>query len=271
MLHSILVALDGEEGSDAVVELAVRWAKEFGARLTGIGVVDDPVGREPIEIHEPDLELASMQGHWKREREQVESQLKRFEQQCELAGVTATVCEQLGVPYEGILIEARRHDLIVLNQHFKTPESAENTLHEVLKHAPRPVVVVPTSAPQGRSIVIGYDGSLQASRALYALQASGLGQTKKVHIVAVDADAMRATRLADEAGEYLALHDIEADSRPVPSSVPPADLLLQAASDLGAELLVLGAYGTPRLKEFLLGSITKSLLKQSPFPLFLFH
>ena len=136
MLHSILVALDGEEGSDAVVELAVRWAKEFGARLTGIGVVDDPV---------------------------------------------------------------------------------------------------------------------------------------KVHIVAVDADAMRAARLADEAGEYLALHDIEADSRPVPSSVPPADLLLQAASDLGAELLVLGAYGTPRLKEFLLGSVTKSLLKQSPFPLFLFH
>jgi nucleotide-binding universal stress UspA family protein len=66
-------------------------------------------------------------------------------------------------------------------------------------------------------------------------------------------------------------HNIEADSRPVPSADPPADLLLQAVTNLNAEFLVLGAYGTPRLKEFFLGSVTKSLLKQSPFPLFLFH
>jgi nucleotide-binding universal stress UspA family protein len=67
------------------------------------------------------------------------------------------------------------------------------------------------------------------------------------------------------------MHNIEADSRPVPSADPPADLLLQAVTNLNAEFLVLGAYGTPRLKEFFLGSVTKSLLKQSPFPLFLFH
>jgi nucleotide-binding universal stress UspA family protein len=147
MLSSILVAFDGEEGGDYVSELAVRWAKEYGSRLAGIGVVDGPATRQPEKIREPDIELAWMEGHWKDEREKVEKQLHEFQQRCEMEGVTATTVEVLGVPCEAILREARRHDLIVLSQRFKTPENAENTIHEVVKHAPRPVVVVPPSVP----------------------------------------------------------------------------------------------------------------------------
>ena len=61
---------------DYVSELAVRWAKEYGSRLAGIGVVDGPATRQPEKIREPDIELAWMEGHWKDEREKVEKQFR---------------------------------------------------------------------------------------------------------------------------------------------------------------------------------------------------
>jgi nucleotide-binding universal stress UspA family protein len=55
------------------------------------------------------------------------------------------------------------------------------------------------------------------------------------------------------------------------SSAPPAVVVLDEARRLGAGLLVMGAYGQPVLREFFLGSATRSLLAECPIPMFLFH
>ena len=55
------------------------------------------------------------------------------------------------------------------------------------------------------------------------------------------------------------------------SAAPPAEVILEQARQLGARLLVMGAYGQPAIREFFFGSVTRTVLKESPVPLFLYH
>ena len=53
--------------------------------------------------------------------------------------------------------------------------------------------------------------------------------------------------------------------------MPDADLLLNQAADMTADLLVIGAYGHSRLREFVLGGVTRTLLKQMTVPILMSH
>ena len=116
-----------------------------------------------------------------------------------------------------------------------------------------------------------YDGSLQAARALAAFQMTGLGESREVHIVSVDASAGTAAQHAERAKTFLEHHRIEVFSHVLETSSPPATVILEQIGRLGAGLLVMGAYGQPLLREFFVGSVTRTLLRESPVPLLLFH
>ena len=91
----------------------------------------------------------------------------------------------------------------------------------VVKNSPRPVVVAPRTPAEMKSntVVVAYDGSLQAARALYAAVASVLGaEGVKVHVVNVAPNREEAARTADQAIAFLRLHQIDALSNPIESS-----------------------------------------------------
>ena len=71
---------------------------------------------------------------------------------------------------------------------FGWEEEPDVTLSKVLADSPRPVVAVPDEPEDGEAVVVAYDGSLQAARALYAFEASGLGQGREIHVVSVAGD-----------------------------------------------------------------------------------
>ncbi|MCI0461227.1 MAG: universal stress protein [Gemmataceae bacterium] len=277
MLKTILIGLDGSAYSDSAVELGMRWARRFDALLVGLGVIDEPTIRraEPVPLgaaifkHLRDEELAA------RARRRVEQFLERFALRCLEAGVAAKLLEEVGLPHEQILLEAQRYDLILLGQqtyfHFATQESPCATLQKLLKCSPRPVVTVPGRLSDGRSVVIAYDGSLPAARALQAFEASGLGAEQGVHVVSVDRDRAEASRRAERAAEFLRFHGLTAHVHALDDSAGVAESILERARALDAGLLVLGAYGQPTLREFFLGSVTRSLVRESTIPLFLYH
>ena len=120
-------------------------------------------------------------------------------------------------------------------------------------------------------MVVAYDGSLQAARALAAFQATGLAESRDVHIVSVDASAGTAAQNAERAKTFLEHHGVKAVSHVCESSNPPATVILEQIGRLNAGLLVMGAYGQPLLREFFVGSVTRTLLRESPVPLLLFH
>ena len=138
-------------------------------------------------------------------------------------------------------------------------------------HAPRPVVVVPETVGAGEAVVIAYDGSLQASRALYAFEASGLGRGRDVHVVSIGSEHSLASAQADRVVEFLAYHEIKAVPTVITSADAPAATLLDRARVFGAGLIVMGVYGQPILREFFVGSTTRTMLKETPVPLFVSH
>jgi hypothetical protein len=99
---------------------------------------------------------------------------------CAEEGVALKPLQDVGDPYVEIPRESHRFDLILLGRetHFQfgLEKIADDTLTRILHSSPRPVVVVPRTIDEREAVVIAFDGSLQASRALYAFEASGLGR-----------------------------------------------------------------------------------------------
>jgi nucleotide-binding universal stress UspA family protein len=284
MLSSILIGLDAPDHAAALEELGIRWARRFGATLVGLATIDEP-GIRAIEPLGPvggtpgvnPVYYVGYENRMAEYRQQAQRLLGHFAARCAEAGVAHAEITAVGPPHELIEREAQASDLILLpgRSHFRftarEDEGDESLLKRVLKRTARPVGLVPeTSCPEGPT-VIAYDGSLQADHALSAFQATGLAESGRVHIVSVSSSAAEAARQAERARQALAQQQIEAIAHPLESSAPHAVVILEQVRHLGAGLLVMGAYGQPVLREFFLGSATRTALSENPVPLFLYH
>lgn len=276
MIRSILVGLDGSAYSSAAVEVGIQWALKFDALLVGLGIIDDPTIRqpEPLPIGASAFKARRDEALVHAARRTVEQFLEQFALRCADRGVSCKLLEDVGDPSEQICWEAQRYDLILLGKQtyyrFETQNGPDETLARVLQNSPRPVVTVPEQLGNGNSVVIAYDGSLQAARALQAFQTLGLGASRDVHIVTVDTDHAVAARHADRAMDFLGFHEIKAQRHAVLSSSPAAAIIEQS-NRLEAGLLVMGAYGQSSVREFFFGSVSRSLLQENSLPLFLYH
>jgi len=277
MLKTILIALDGSAYSDAALELGIRWAQRCNAMLVGLGVLDEPTirSREPVPLggyyykrHRDDVRI--QEAH-----DRLQQSLERFASRCAEVGVSCKVYEVIGQPWEQILVEAQRYDLIILGQqtyfHFETQQGPCETLHMVVKNGPRPVVTVPEKLGSSNAILVAYDGSLQAARAVQAFQQSGLHQGQQVYVVGVAKELAEASERVQRAVDFLHYHAIKATPCPLSSLDPPGQVLLEQVRHYDAGLLVMGAYGQPVLREFFFGSVTKTMLREATIPLFLYH
>jgi len=284
MLSSILVGLDGSDYSHSAIEVGIYLARKTGALLVGLGVVDEPTIRdaEPrfIAGGVPYAEPVLYRERIASARREVELFLAQFSLRCAAAGVACKVLEDVGLPHEQIELQAQRYDLILMGQqtrfHFETQEGYDDTVRRVLKNSPRPVIAVPARLnikpdDPGHTVLVAYDGSLQAARALHAFQTSGLAGVLPTIVVSVSSEPLEAARAAERAIDYLRLHDIKAEAHPVTTHKATAPVLLEAAAEHKSVLIVMGGYGRPILREFFMGSVTRSLLAESPVPLFLYH
>jgi len=276
MLKSILIGVDGSPSSTAAVELGIQWAKRFNALLVGIGIVDDAT------IYTPEAEPIGVDYHWeldaqrvKEASHEVKQLLASFAERCAESYISFNVLQDAGLPYEEILRESQRYDLVLFGHdtHFRfgTVDQPDETLWKVLKRGPRPVVIAPPKLEPGSSVVVAYNGSPQADRALQAFQSSGLDFGEEVCVVNVDDDREEATRQAERAVEFLRLHQINVVAHALGPVDSVSQAILEEVRQRSARLLVMGAYGHSTVREFLLGSITKAVLKESPVPVFLCH
>jgi nucleotide-binding universal stress UspA family protein len=258
------------------VEFGIRWAQHWDTVLVGLGVVDAPTicKAQPVSLGATAYkaqrdEVLSADAHHK-----VAQLLEHYTQRCTEAGVTCQGRQEVGSPAECLLLDAQQYDLIVLGQqtffHFETQDKPDETLAVVVKQSPCPVVAVPATLPAGRAVVVAYDGSAHATRALHMFQALGLDSAYDVHVVCVDAQPQRAAGWA-RAVAFLQGHHIEAQTHVCATSASPAHVLLEHVQQLKASLLVMGAYGRSTLREFLGHSVTHTLLQDSPVPLFLYR
>ena len=278
MVKGMLVGLDGSADADAALDLAIDWARRFEALLVGIGVIDEPGIHGAEEVWLGEVYFRRINERLTEDvTRSVDHALERAAIRCAEAGVAFKPLEDVGSPHERILTEAQRYDLIIVGQrtHFRFgwQDAADDTLRRLLMENPRPVVAVPQQPePPGEAVLIAYDGSVQSARALQAFQACGLGRDRAVHVLCSASDKVEAARRADRAVEYLGFHDVRA--KPIALKADhhgPSEMILEKIGEVRAGLLVMGAYGKSTLRELILGSTTRAVLKGSPVPVFLSH
>ena len=181
-----------------------------------------------------------------------------------------------GAPAQLIVDRARLADLIVLSLPGSEPgrpaEGAQTIAAEVLVHARAPVLAVPQGASGfdgcGAALV-AWDGSLESSHAL-RLTRPMLERSSGVHVVTVseghsEFPATGACRYLGHFGIEAELHEWPREGRSV------AAALLDAAAQLSASSIVMGAYGHTRLREAVLGGTTRDMLRQGHVALLMAH
>jgi nucleotide-binding universal stress UspA family protein len=273
----ILIGLDGSSYSEAAVELGIRWAREGHAVLVGLGVVDEPTicKPEPTGVWGNSFKQQRDEALLRDARARVAGFLERFTQRCAAAQLPCQALQEVGLPSERLLSEAEDHDLTLVGQrsyfHFATQTRPDETLGVVLRQCRRPVVAVPTKLPESRTAVVAFDGRPASSRALEAFRKAVPEHWETVRVVSVDRRPEVARRHAEEGARFLRFYDIPAEARPLPASRPTAELLLDQVRDLGAGMLVLGAFEQRDRGKSLSGATTRAVLEKVNALLFLHH
>jgi len=277
MLKGILVGIDGSPYSESALKLAIRWAKDCNAMVVGLGIIDEPSIHRAEALPIGGTYYKTMQGTamLADARRKVDRSLEDFGLQCAREQVAFKPLEDVGSPAAQIELESQRYDLVLLGKEthfeFQTKSQPDDTLVRVLRHGHRPVVTVALQLPDTKRVLVAYDGSPQAARALQAFEATGLAVRSDVHVVTVADSRLEAARIADRAVQFLSLHGIVARAIPLESRGQPANAVLDQAQRVAAGLLVMGAFGKPSMREFFIGTVTRQVLSNTTVPVFLYH
>lgn len=174
-----------------------------------------------------------------------------------------------GPPSQHVADQARGVDLIVVAAGTGErifPHSAEIDVSDLLMRAGRPVLITPDGAAGlklTRALVCWKD-SREARRAV-ADALPILKASKKVDVVELvsEGEVEAARSRLSEVGEWLARHGVETNCLASPQNGAEATQLAAIAGDLEADLIVAGAFGHSRLREWAFGGVTRDLLLQS--------
>jgi nucleotide-binding universal stress UspA family protein len=279
MLKEILVCLEGSPSTEIATRLAIDISRSSDASLIGLAIIDEPdiragtatsIGGASFKRERDDTLVADA-------HKQAADWIALFDRRCREAGVESRVLEVVGRPADSILEEMEKHDLTVIgreaNFRFETESEDAKTRDTILRGADRPVLLVPeTAAPEiGQTVLVAYDGSGAAKRALMSFATSGLARARRVHVATVDDNGAVAREMSERAAAMLDALHVPAKAHNIVSTLSNTDALFKFAEDLKAGLVVMGTFTRSRLHQLFSGSVTRGLVEKTKIPLFLQH
>ena len=275
---NLLIHLDHSSGCRNRLEVAFGLARKFDAQVTGLFVVPNYIVPSYVEA-------------------QISVDLITDVTEKALARASETLAEyqklarDQGVDLQGHVVEGqiipilREHskysDLLLLGQdHPDDPDNASYGLADALLfEGACPCMVVPHSgklAIPGERILLTWNASRESAHALR--QAMPLLQEAETIVVLSsepddgDDDLARGHPHALELDRFLKSHGIETVSSGISDpDINTTDAIIGQAVEMDADMIVMGAYGHARLREIILGGVTRDLLKQSQLPLLMAH
>ena len=276
MVKDVVVNLTGGHPQDFAADFAISLAAGFSAHIAGVAFIYEPIipgdmlGGIPTDLIEVQRE---------ENRKTAEAAVDRFEAAAKAAAVSAetrVVDASLAGAADLFGRIARRFDMAVVGQARREQGASEELLIEgALFGSGRPVVVVPYTQQEGLRldrILICWDGSRPAARAI-ADAIPLLSRAKTVDIVVVIGERDKSGEITGRnMRRHLARHGIETEIKHITASGGVAqNAILAYAAETGATFIVMGGYGHSRLREFILGGVTRSILKSMPVPVLMSH
>jgi nucleotide-binding universal stress UspA family protein len=278
--RDMLVVLDPVADSRGRCELAAALAERFAAHLVGLY----PVPRPELGSLGANFDAAFLEPLYREWREtafgQAEACRQAFDRAAQLRGLSAEWRGAADGSEADPVLHARYADLTILGQLDPTDETMALTRprpERVALACGRPILVIPYAGhfeTIGRHALVAWDDSREATRAL-ADAMPLLAAAETVSVLVIDPQEGPAAHGAVPGADislHLARHGVKpAVERTVSAGVPPGEVLLSRAADLGADLLVMGAYGHSRARELLLGGVTRTILRSMTLPVLMSH
>jgi nucleotide-binding universal stress UspA family protein len=275
MIKDIVVNLSGEQPQDFAADYAVSVAAALDAQITGIAFVFDAVipdgvmGSIPVEMIEMQREESS---------KEAQTATERFAARAKSAGIpveTRVLDANLGGAATLFGAIARRFDLAVVTQARREGgASAALMIEAALFESGRPVIMVPYIQKEGLTldhVLACWDGSRTAARAI-ADAMPFLERAKTVELLMVGEDRKQDEIAGATMIAHLARHGITArEERTAQGNISIENVILSYAADSGADFMVMGGYGHSRLREFVLGGVTRGILGSMTLPVLMSH
>jgi nucleotide-binding universal stress UspA family protein len=274
MVKDIIVNLGVAKNGSVVGNYAASVAAALQAHLTGVAFIYDPIvpisdgGYIPAEVVETqcaDNEAAA------------ESAVKSFTAATDRVGISAeplTLSASLAGAADRLARMARCFDLAIVGQGQLS--TMEQIIGEaVLFDSGRPMIMVPyiQKAPfKIDNVMICWDGSRTAARAV-ADAIPIMKEGSRVEIVIITNERGKQYNIEGaDIGQHLARHGFKVEVQPLPGGdIDVADALLSHAADSSTDFMVMGGYGHSRLREFVLGGVTRAIFQSMTVPVLLSH
>ena len=277
--RSLLVLLDHQRLCSARTQLAINLAAALDCHLVGLaptGLIDVPMTEASAAALSEYATLA-----WNDLRDQAHLAAHRFRNDCRDAGLASfeAVVDE-GAAAQSLVRHAHCSDLTVLSQ--ADPGSADHAsvravVEQVVLHSARPTLIAPHAGSferPGTTAMVAWDDSREAARAVSdALPL--LRRAERVQVVSwnekgAPRDAQLREQL-DALHRWLMWQGVRAEIGVETTDIGIAEAMLSRAADLGADLIVMGAYGHARWAERMLGGATRGLLAAMTVPVLMSH
>jgi nucleotide-binding universal stress UspA family protein len=275
---NILIHLDHSSGCQNRLAAAFELARNFDARITGLFVVPDYVVPSYVEAQ---ISVDVITEVTEKALARARDTLAEYQKLADEAGVSMQ-----GHVLEGQLIPILREhskysDLLLLGQ--DQPDDLDNASYgladSLLFEGACACMVVPHSGklnPPGKRVLVTWNASRESARALREAMPL-LSRAETVVVLSSEPDdgdssMARGHPHAQALTRFLESHGIEAISSGISDmDMSTTEAIVGQAAEMNADLIVMGAYGHARLREIILGGVTRDLLKQVPVPLLLAH
>jgi nucleotide-binding universal stress UspA family protein len=277
MIKDIVVNL-GLGARDPAGDFAISVASTFEAHLLGVAFSYEPIipgtvmgGIPPEFIESQRIELDK----------KARAAITRFEQAAKRAGISAEsniISASISGAADRLGRLARRFDLVVVGQADREKSVPDEVVDEgALFDSGRPVIFVPFIQKGGLKldrVMVCWDGSRAATRAI-ADSLPFLQKAKQVDVVMVANGRSKAK--SDEIpgadlGQHLARHGLKVEVKRITSpDIDVPSTILSYAADSSADMIVMGGYGHSRLREFVLGGVTRGILETMTVPALMSH
>jgi nucleotide-binding universal stress UspA family protein len=273
-IKDILVHVDSTPSSDTRLSIAVDLAARNDAHLAGLHV-------RPNYYIPPAADFPLPQSYFDEQDRESDANAtearRRFDAALARANISSEWREAYGFPSDIVRQHARYADLTIVGQRNPDANGQSQDLPDgVLLTTGRPVLIVPSSLSVksfARDVIVAWDDGVPATRAL----------NDAIPLMADDASVEVLAVNPKDTGEHgpipcadiclhLARHGIEAAARSLTvHDVDEAEVIVTQALEGRCDLLIMGAYGHSRMREFVFGGVTDYVLRNATMPVLMSH
>jgi nucleotide-binding universal stress UspA family protein len=278
MVKQVVAGVDGSEYASGAFSYAAHFAGRLGCELKAVFVLDSRKIELPIiyatgqfdyafarTYVPPDPELKGFYAKLKKDLEAFGSRvLEACSEDCRSRGIPFVSVQRSGLPSTILAEESRSGDILFVGQKGENARFDRiivgSTTEDVVRSSPRPVMVCPRLYREPKKLLFPYDGSITAERALqFCINAFGGFWSEMVLLLSEEHESYLEREL-----KYLNKHGVS--FRIVSEKGSPVETVLAVAERENSDLILVGSHGKHRIKDYLLGSTTVHLIRESELP-----